>query len=142
MNGERKVAVCPWAFCVIAMTYQNLKGGKGEMHMALINKKREINIWSFPSNIICKGLQRETHLTLPISYCLSVFLIWSDVGQLPFWARSQDTYWQGDWQLIKLAGIHFPRFFLTAFIYNISILLLWIYHRSIKVHLSFSCPHS
>ena len=43
-----------------------------------------------PTSLICKGLpdtgQRESHLTPPISYCLSVFLIWSDVGQLPFWA--------------------------------------------------------
>lgn len=84
--------------------------------MALIKiEKKQLE---FPSNIICKGLQRETHLTLPISYCLSVFLIWSDVGQLPFWAQSQDTYWQVDWQLIKLAGIHSSRFFSTAFIYK------------------------
>lgn len=82
------------------------------------NNKKKRKYLEFPSNTICKGLQRETHLTLPISYCLSVFLIWSDVGQLPFWARSQDTYWQGDWQLIKLPGIHSPRFFLPAFIYK------------------------
>lgn len=88
------------------------------MCIALIKKKNKIKNLAFPSNIISKGLQRETHLTLPISYCLSVFLIWSDVGQLPFWARSQDTYWQGDWQLIKLASIHSPRFFLTVFIYK------------------------
>lgn len=107
--------MCPWAPSVIVMAYQDLEQKEKE-NAHSFNKN---SIWSFLSNTVCKGSQREARLTSPISYYLSVYLIWSDVGQLPFWAAESRHILaarlaanKASWN--SLSQIFFP----SAFIYK------------------------
>lgn len=71
------------AFCFIVSAYQDLELEKPTYF-------NEISIWIPPTQFsmqkAANAQQRKMHLMSQMSYCLSVSLIWSDDGQLPFWA--------------------------------------------------------
>lgn len=75
--------------------------------------------WHHGSNIQRAASARlwESRLTSPISYCLSVSLIWSGIGQLPFWTAESRHILAGRLAANKSQpGIYSP----FPFIYNIS----------------------
>lgn len=75
--------------------------------------------WHHGSNIqrAPSARLRESRLTSPISYCLSVSLIWSSVGQLPFWTAESRHILAGRLAANKSQpGIYSP----FPFIYDIS----------------------
>lgn len=83
------------------------------------------------------------HLMSQMSYCLSVSLIWSDDGQLPFWAAKSRNILAARLAANKARWNSLARvspFTLLPLYLEISILLLWRYHRCIKVHLSLFVP--
>lgn len=143
--SDSELFVCPWDASVIVKAYQNLgaknerreeeKGGGGAKNAHGFNKTlsgvtlalspsftqtpSSATLWHHGSNIQrAPGARlRESRLTSPISYCLSVSLIWSGVGQLPFWTAESRHILAGRLAANKSQpGIYSP----FPFIYNIS----------------------
>lgn len=112
-QSDSELFVCPWNASVIVKAYHNLgtrnvrQTERRESQMGA-KKKKSFNKtlsgvtwalasssappppatpWHRASNIqrAPRAQRQESRLTLPISYCLSVSLILSGVGQLPFW---------------------------------------------------------
>lgn len=110
-QSDRELFVCPWNASVIVKAYHNLgawnarqreKRGSQTGQKKGFNKTLSGVTWALPSSSAppppatpwhcasniqraLRAQRRESRLTLPISYCLSVSLILSGGGQLPFW---------------------------------------------------------